>query len=87
MAVAALIFTFKRFRPGWPGMLIAAAAAALAATLLHLPAETIGGRFVPAQPTARRLARGDLATMRPRGWRRFPARPVHGRAFVAAKIE
>jgi SulP family sulfate permease len=42
---AALIFVVKRYRPTWPGMLIAVAMAALAVALLRLPVETIGGRF------------------------------------------
>src|SRR3984885_7849067 len=45
LASAALIFLLKRFRPGWPGMLIAVTAAAAAVALLHLPVETIGSRF------------------------------------------
>jgi SulP family sulfate permease len=56
---AALIFVIKRFRPGWPGMLIAVAAASVAAVLLKLPVATIGSRFggvphslpMPALPT------------------------------------
>jgi SulP family sulfate permease len=35
----------RRARPGWPGMLIAVAVAALAASLLHLPVATVGSRF------------------------------------------
>ena len=42
---AALIFLQRRFRPAWPGMLIAVVAASAAAALLHLPVETIGSRF------------------------------------------
>ena len=42
---AAVIFLLRRYRPAWPGMLIAVAAASALATLLHLPAETIGSRF------------------------------------------
>jgi len=42
---AAVIFAFRRFRPTWPGMLIAVAAASILAAILHLPAETIGSRF------------------------------------------
>ncbi len=42
---AALIFIFKRYRPAWPGMLIAVVGAALIAALLRLPVETIGSRF------------------------------------------
>ncbi|MHA7775121.1 SulP family inorganic anion transporter [Roseibium sp. M-1] len=39
------ILILKRLRPGWPGMLIAVAAASLAAALFALPVETIGTRF------------------------------------------
>ena len=42
---AAVIFAFRRWRPTWPGMLIAVVAASAAAVLLHLPVETIGSRF------------------------------------------
>lgn len=42
---AVIIFLCRRYRPTWPGMLIAVAAAAMAAAALHLPVETIGRRF------------------------------------------
>ncbi len=42
---AAVIFLLRRYRPTWPGMLIALILASLAAAMLHLPAETIGSRF------------------------------------------
>jgi sulfate permease, SulP family len=42
---AALIFALRRWRPGWPGMLIAVVLASVAAALLHLPIETIGSHF------------------------------------------
>lgn len=42
---AALIFLFKRFRPAWPGMLVAVTVASVASALLALPVETIGSRF------------------------------------------
>lgn len=44
-AAAALIFALKRWRPIWPGMLIAVVAASMATVLLRLPVETIGSRF------------------------------------------
>lgn len=55
----ALIIALRKVRPGWPGMLIAVAAATLAASLLNLPVETIGSQFgglprglqTPAVPT------------------------------------
>lgn len=42
---AGLIFLIRRFRPRWPGMLMAVIAAALVAALLHLPVQTVGARF------------------------------------------
>jgi len=45
IATAAVIFGFRRWRPTWPGMLIAVVAASLAAAMLHLPVETIASRF------------------------------------------
>jgi SulP family sulfate permease len=41
----AIIVALRRFRPHWPGMLIAVAAAAAAGWLLGLQVETIGTRF------------------------------------------
>ena len=41
----ALIFAARRFRPNWPGMLIAVVLASAAAALLRLPVDTIGTRF------------------------------------------
>ncbi len=45
LASAGLIFAQRHYRPSWPGMLIAVAAASLIAFLLHLPVETIASRF------------------------------------------
>ena len=42
---AALIFALRRYRPAWPGMLIAVVVASIAALLLHLPVQTIASRF------------------------------------------
>ena len=42
---AALIFGIRRFRPNWPGMLIAVVAASGAALAFGLPVDTIGLRF------------------------------------------
>ncbi|WP_395448453.1 SulP family inorganic anion transporter [Aminobacter sp. UC22_36] len=39
------ILVLKRWRPGWPGMLIAVGVASVAVALLALPVETIGTRF------------------------------------------
>lgn len=41
----ATIVGVKRWRPGWPGMLIAVGLASLVVALLALPAETIGTRY------------------------------------------
>lgn len=41
----ALIIGLRRYRPGWPGFLIAIAAGSLAVYFLHLPLDTIGSRF------------------------------------------
>jgi len=45
VGVALVILAFRRWRPGWPGLLIAVLAATVAATLLRLPVETLGDRF------------------------------------------
>ena len=45
IGVAALIFLQRRYRPTWPGMLLAVIAASVLAALAHLPVETIAGRF------------------------------------------
>jgi SulP family sulfate permease len=45
LASAALIFALRRWRPTWPGMLIAVVLASVLAALLHLPVATIGSRF------------------------------------------
>jgi SulP family sulfate permease len=41
----ALIFLTKRWRPAWPGMLIAVIVSSTVVALLHLPVETIHSRF------------------------------------------
>jgi SulP family sulfate permease len=41
----AVIIVLRKLRPGWPGILISVAAAALATWALSLPVETIGTRF------------------------------------------
>ena len=45
LLVVGLILGVRRWRPSWPSMLIAVAAATALAASLHLPVETIGGRF------------------------------------------
>ena len=42
---AAMIFLVRRFRPDWPGMLLAVVAGSFAVLVLHLPVETIASRF------------------------------------------
>ncbi len=45
LGVVAVIQLTKRYRPHWPGMLIAVALAAIGAVLLGLPVQTIGSKF------------------------------------------
>lgn len=45
LGTAAAILALKHYRPNWPGMLIAVIIASAVAAGLHLPVETIGGRF------------------------------------------
>ena len=40
-----VIVLVRRFRPHWPGLLLAVGAAALASWAFGLPVETIGSRF------------------------------------------
>jgi SulP family sulfate permease len=47
LACAALIFVIRRFRPTWPGMLIAVTLATVVSRLLHLPVATLFTRFGP----------------------------------------
>jgi SulP family sulfate permease len=62
----AIILGLRRVRPSWPGMLIAVAACAALAGLLHLDVATIGTRFggVPASLPAPALPTFDPAKMR-----------------------
>jgi SulP family sulfate permease len=66
LGVAAVIFALRRWRPSWPGMLIAVAAAAIAAALGHLDVATIGGRFggIPHGLPAPRLPAFNLPLLR-----------------------
>ncbi|MCC7268325.1 MAG: SulP family inorganic anion transporter [Caulobacteraceae bacterium] len=61
--VAAVILLLRRYRPSWPGMLIAIVAASAIVALAGLPVETIGGRFgdIPHGLPAPALPRLDLA--------------------------
>jgi SulP family sulfate permease len=63
VGTAGIIFILKRFKPGWPGMLIAVVAASSGAALLHLPIETIGTRFggVPSHVPMPRLPVATLS--------------------------
>ncbi|MBK1622369.1 SulP family inorganic anion transporter [Afifella marina] len=45
VVTVAIIVLAKRWRPGWPGMLMAVVIASLLALALGLPVETIGSRF------------------------------------------
>ncbi|HEX3406009.1 MAG TPA: SulP family inorganic anion transporter [Caulobacteraceae bacterium] len=45
LGVAAIIFGLRRWRPNWPGMLIAVVIAAIAVFVLRLPVATIASRF------------------------------------------
>lgn len=45
LATTILILILRRWRPAWPGMLIAVVLASAAAAALHLPVETVGTRF------------------------------------------
>lgn len=45
VASLAIILILRKYRPSWPGILIAVAFCAVAAALLALPVETIGTRF------------------------------------------
>ncbi|BBE71211.1 SulP family inorganic anion transporter [Oharaeibacter diazotrophicus] len=62
----ALILVLRRFRPHWPGFLIAVVLGSLAVTLLGLDSATIGSRFggVPSMLPAPTLPAFDLATLR-----------------------
>jgi SulP family sulfate permease len=62
---AALIFVLRRWRPTWPGMLVAVVAASAATLLLHLPIDTIGSHFggIPGHLPAPHLPRMDSALL------------------------
>ena len=57
IVTVAVILGLKRWRPHWPGMLIAVALAATATAFLALPVQTIGTKFggIPASLPAPRL--------------------------------
>ena len=68
LATIAIIAGFKQWRPGWPGILIAVVAGALAVFVFKLPVETIGSRFggipnalpMPALPPISLSKMGDV---------------------------
>jgi SulP family sulfate permease len=62
-ATILVIAGLKRFRPHWPGMLIAVAGAAIVTTLLDLPVATIASKFggVPSSIPLPSLPEFDLA--------------------------
>lgn len=66
VGVAALIFALRRWKPSWPGMLIAVAAAALVAAVGHIDVATIGSRFggIPHGLPAPQLPDFSLALLR-----------------------
>ncbi|HKR89126.1 MAG TPA: SulP family inorganic anion transporter [Phenylobacterium sp.] len=66
LGAAALIFALRRWRPHWPGMLIAVAAAAALAAFGHLDVATIGSRFggIPHGLPAPRLPAFDPKLLR-----------------------
>jgi SulP family sulfate permease len=45
LGTIAIIAALRRYRPHWPGMLVAVAAAAVLGALAHLPVTTIGSQF------------------------------------------
>jgi SulP family sulfate permease len=46
----AVIIVLRRYRPSWPGFLIAVVAAGALVQLFHIPTDTIGSRFVGLEP-------------------------------------
>jgi SulP family sulfate permease len=65
ISTIATVQGLKRFRPGWPGLLIAVAGAAAATHVFALPIETIGSRFgaLPTNLPAPHLPRLDPASL------------------------
>lgn len=55
LAIAAgalgVIVVLRRYRPTWPGFLIAVVFAAVLVQLFHIPTETIGSRYVGLEPS------------------------------------
>lgn len=65
LGVAASILILRRWRPKWPGMLLAVVGASALAAAVHLPVETIGARFgaIPAGLPTPSLPRLDPTTV------------------------
>ena len=65
LGVIAVIQGVKRWRPGWPGMLIAVALASVLAAAMGLPVATIGSKFgeLPRVPPAPALPVMDAAKL------------------------
>jgi SulP family sulfate permease len=66
LGVAAVIFALRRWKPSWPGMLIAVAAAAVFAALGHFEVATVGSRFggIPHGLSAPKLPVFNLTLLR-----------------------
>lgn len=70
VATVAVILGLRRWRPNWPGMLIAVALAAVATMFLSLPVQTIGTKFggIPSslpQPTLPSLSMEAILAVLP----------------------
>ena len=66
LATLALLIALRRYRPKWPGFLIAVSAASLATVLFQLPVETIVSHFgpIPREIPLPHLPHFDLTRMR-----------------------
>ncbi|MEO6927088.1 MAG: SulP family inorganic anion transporter [Rhodanobacter sp.] len=66
LATLALLIALRRYRPNWPGFLIAVVLATLVTMLFKLPVETIVSRFgpIPRELPLPHLPSFDLARMR-----------------------
>lgn len=64
VAAIALILLLRRYRPHWPGFLIAVAASAIMVALFQFPVETIGTRFGGIPRTLPAPALPDLSPAR-----------------------
>ena len=65
LATLALLIMLRRYRPNWPGFLIAVVLATLATMLFNLPVETVVSRFgpIPREMPLPHLPSFDLARM------------------------